>query len=82
MTIAGSGRGEGASAIASKVCGSLVAPAAVLGAALGFGARAVAPLFARPAAWRVLDAGIGITMWWIAFRLAEGSLGGTGALAG
>jgi L-lysine exporter family protein LysE/ArgO len=30
--------------------------------ALGYGARRLAPLFARPAAWRVLDAGIGLTM--------------------
>jgi L-lysine exporter family protein LysE/ArgO len=48
-------------------------------AALGLGARVVAPLFARPAAWRVLDAGIGVTMWWIALRLAQGSLGGGAA---
>lgn len=31
--------------------------------ALGFGARWLAPLFARPRAWRVLDGLIGITMW-------------------
>ncbi len=29
---------------------------------LGFGARLLAPLFARPAAWRVLDSLIGLTM--------------------
>lgn len=29
---------------------------------LGFGARFAAPLFARPAAWRVLDAGIAVLM--------------------
>lgn len=38
--------------------------------ALGYGARLMAPLFARPAAWRVLDTGIGIIMWTIAARLA------------
>lgn len=38
--------------------------------ALGYGARALAPVFARPAAWRVLDTGIGIIMWTIAARLA------------
>jgi L-lysine exporter family protein LysE/ArgO len=42
--------------------------------ALGFGARALSPLFASPASWRVLDAGIGVTMWWIAYQLATGSL--------
>jgi L-lysine exporter family protein LysE/ArgO len=31
--------------------------------ALGFGARWLAPLFARPRAWQVLDALIGLTMW-------------------
>lgn len=29
---------------------------------LGFGARLIAPLFARPAAWRALDRGVGILM--------------------
>lgn len=40
--------------------------------ALGFGARGLAPVFARPAAWRVLDAGIGAVMWTIALKLALG----------
>lgn len=30
--------------------------------ALGYGARLLVPLFARPAAWRVLDAIVGVTM--------------------
>jgi L-lysine exporter family protein LysE/ArgO len=30
---------------------------------LGFGARRLAPWFARPRAWQVLDALIGMTMW-------------------
>jgi L-lysine exporter family protein LysE/ArgO len=37
---------------------------------LGFGARLLAPLLARPAAWRFLDLGIAIVMWGIAIRLA------------
>ncbi len=37
---------------------------------LGFGARLVAPLFARPMAWRVLDTLIGLMMWAIAVSLA------------
>lgn len=37
--------------------------------ALGFGARLLAPLFARPRAWVVLEAGIGLTMWAIAASL-------------
>ena len=40
--------------------------------ALGYGARLLAPLFARPAAWRVLDVVIGIVMWMIAAGLVAG----------
>lgn len=39
---------------------------------LGYGARLLAPLFARPVAWRVLDAVIGCVMWSIAAGLAFG----------
>jgi L-lysine exporter family protein LysE/ArgO len=39
---------------------------------LGYGARFLAPLFARPASWRVLDIVVGATMWVIAGRLAFG----------
>lgn len=37
--------------------------------ALGYGARLLAPLLARPAAWRLLDAAIGCVMAWIALKL-------------
>lgn len=40
--------------------------------ALGYGARLLAPLFARPGAWRVLDAIIGVVMWAIALGLVLG----------
>lgn len=36
---------------------------------LGYGARLLAPLFARPAAWRVLDGGIAAVMWTLAASL-------------
>ena len=36
---------------------------------LGYGARLLAPLLARPGAWRALDAAIGLTMWAIAAKL-------------
>lgn len=36
---------------------------------LGFGARLLAPVFARPRAWQALDVGVGITMWSIAATL-------------
>jgi len=37
--------------------------------ALGFGARYLAPLFARPLAWRLLDGLIAVVMWSIAVSL-------------
>jgi L-lysine exporter family protein LysE/ArgO len=37
--------------------------------ALGFGARAVAPVFARPGAWRWVDGGVAVVMLVIAVRL-------------
>lgn len=40
--------------------------------ALGYGARLLAPLFARPRAWRILDAFVGCLMWSLAFGLARG----------
>ena len=39
---------------------------------LGYGARLLEPLFARPVSWRVLDAGIGMVMWAIAAGLVIG----------
>ena len=44
---------------------------------LGYGARLLAPLFARPAAWRVLDILIGVVMSLLALGLLF-SLGGAG----
>ena len=43
--------------------------------ALGYGARLLAPVFARPAAWRALDAGIAVVMWAIAAKLVLHALG-------
>jgi L-lysine exporter family protein LysE/ArgO len=40
--------------------------------ALGFGARLLRPLFARPRAWRVLDASIAVVMIALGVRLAVG----------
>jgi L-lysine exporter family protein LysE/ArgO len=39
---------------------------------LGYGARLLRPFFARPAAWRWLDVGVGVIMWAVALRLALG----------
>ena len=41
-------------------------------AALGFGARLLAPLFATPRAWVILEIVVGLTMWVIAAGLAFG----------
>ncbi len=51
----------------AAACGSLS-----FFAALGFGARLLAPLFARPQAWVVLEVVVGLTMWSIAAALAFG----------
>ncbi|MDJ0626815.1 MAG: LysE/ArgO family amino acid transporter [Rhodobacter sp.] len=39
---------------------------------LGYGARLLRPLFAKPAAWRVLEVVVGLTMWAIAAKLILG----------
>ncbi|HWU15738.1 MAG TPA: LysE/ArgO family amino acid transporter [Caulobacter sp.] len=41
---------------------------------LGFGARFLAPLFARPMAWRVLDVAIGVLMLALAASLVHGAV--------
>jgi L-lysine exporter family protein LysE/ArgO len=41
--------------------------------ALGYGARMLAPLFARPVAWRVLDGAIATVMWALAGLLVSGA---------
>lgn len=51
----------------AAACGSLS-----FFAALGFGARALAPVFARPQAWVWLEVGVGLVMWTIAAGLAFG----------
>ena len=42
-------------------------------AGLGFGARILRPVFARPSAWRVLDALIAVIMIALGLRLALGA---------
>ena len=39
---------------------------------LGYGARWLAPLFAKPASWRVLDGGIAVVMAWLGLMLLAG----------
>lgn len=45
--------------------------------ALGYGARRLAPLFAKPSAWRVLDGLIGVVMLGLAMLLARSAFGFT-----
>jgi L-lysine exporter family protein LysE/ArgO len=45
---------------------------------LGFGARLLAPIFARPIAWRVLDTLIGLTMLFLAVLLIRQGVAGLG----
>jgi L-lysine exporter family protein LysE/ArgO len=47
----------------------VVLASAVFFAALGYGARLLAPIFARPSAWVVLEVVVGLTMWAIAIGL-------------
>jgi L-lysine exporter family protein LysE/ArgO len=56
------------------IAGASVASALWFGA-LGFGARWLAPWFARPRAWQVLDALIGLTMGVLAVMLMRHALG-------
>lgn len=55
--------------------GALTASCLFFGA-LGYGARGLAPVFARPAAWRVLDAVVGVTMVTMLDLAAKLALGG------
>lgn len=43
-------------------------------ASLSFGGRLLAPLFAKPAAWRVLDGVVCSIMWLLAFSLIRGAV--------
>lgn len=60
---------DGAAQRAAFLVGACAASAAWF-TALGYGARALAPWFARESAWRVLDAIIGVTMLALATGLA------------
>lgn len=51
-----------------------VAASAVWFSALGFGARLLAPVFARPRAWQILDLAIAVFMIVLAVSLVTGSL--------
>ncbi|MET4703683.1 L-lysine exporter family protein LysE/ArgO [Frigoribacterium sp. UYMn621] len=52
--------------------GGAMAASVLWFSALGFGARLLRPVFARPSAWRVLDASIAVVMVALGIRLALG----------
>jgi L-lysine exporter family protein LysE/ArgO len=56
--------GAEASFAAGAICGSFL-----FFFALGYGATRLRPIFARPSAWRALEAAIALVMWSISFRL-------------
>ena len=58
-----------ADAVRRWFAGGAMAASFVWFFSLGYGARWLAPLFARPAAWRVLDAGIAVVMAWLGWML-------------
>jgi L-lysine exporter family protein LysE/ArgO len=69
MLVGAVGAAQPEGARVAFVAGAGLASAAWF-AALGYGARLLAPLFARPAAWRALDALVGVTMLALAAGLA------------
>jgi L-lysine exporter family protein LysE/ArgO len=54
--------------------GGCVLASALWFTALGYGARRLAPVFARPRAWQVLDALVGLTMLVLAWKVAPMAL--------
>lgn len=60
--------GEGLSFAAGAMTGSFL-----FFFSLGYGAAWLRPLFANPMAWRVLEAGIAVVMWLIAWTLLRGA---------
>ena len=70
LLVGGTGAQYGGSLKAWFVAGSALA-SALWFSALGFGARWLAPVFARPRAWQMLDALIGGTMLVLAVLLAR-----------
>jgi L-lysine exporter family protein LysE/ArgO len=60
--------GAGASFAAGAMTGSFV-----FFLSLGYGAKRLRPIFARPSAWRTLEAVIALVMWSVSFRLVAGA---------
>ncbi len=68
------GRHEGAARLAFALGAMLASTLWFYG--IGYGARVLAPVLARPAAWRAIDLLVGLVMWTIAFTLIYGAVRG------
>jgi L-lysine exporter family protein LysE/ArgO len=73
LLMGAAGAAQPADSRLSFVAGAVCASFAWFGG-LGYGARMLAPLFTRPAAWRLLDALVGITMLTLATSLVVHAL--------
>jgi L-lysine exporter family protein LysE/ArgO len=76
LLLVGAVGAQQAPALRPAFVGGCVSASALWFVGLGFGARLLAPVFERPAAWRWLDGGVAITMATLGGRLAEGLLRG------
>jgi L-lysine exporter family protein LysE/ArgO len=63
------GAQHGQASARAAFVGGCVAASALWFTALGYGARRLAPLFARPRAWQVLDGLVGLTMLVLAWKV-------------
>ena len=66
-----------ARALTRLVCGLCQSSQFAWFSALGFGARWLAPWFARPRAWQVLDALMGVSMWVLSLLLVRHVVNGS-----
>jgi L-lysine exporter family protein LysE/ArgO len=74
LLLVGAVGAQQAPALRPAFIGGCVSASAAWFCGLGFGARLLAPVFARPVAWRWLDGGVALTMGLLGLRLAVGVL--------
>jgi L-lysine exporter family protein LysE/ArgO len=74
LLVGGVGAQQAAGAPRAAFLAGACSASAVWFFGLAYAARRLAPLFARPAAWRVLDGLIGVTMWTLAAVLLRSAL--------
>lgn len=74
LLLVGAVGAQQAPALRGAFVAGCVGASAVWFVGLGFGARLLAPVFARPVAWRWLDSGVALMMGALGWRLAVGIL--------